>query len=145
MIGAIRRRDILAHPVVTIRCFGWRVFLSTLFADRDQTFLSLLVRAGALQPHESKTPETVERCIKLEFQAQRIYHRLAGRFLGSQPISDMFDALAYQEQTHAELLRLCHEAAVRSSWEEACFEPWKDAVANLERRDGRGGTLSGYD
>jgi len=133
MIGAIRRRDILTHPVVTIRCFGWRVFLSALFANRDQTFLSLLVRAGALQPYPSKAPDAVERCIKLELQAQRIYHRLAGRFLGTPPISDMFDVLAYQEQTHAELLQLCHEAAMRSSWKEACLAPWKDAVANLER------------
>jgi len=25
MVGVIRKRDILAHPLVTIRCFGWRV------------------------------------------------------------------------------------------------------------------------
>ena len=27
MVGAIIKRDILAHPVVTIRCFGWSVFI----------------------------------------------------------------------------------------------------------------------
>ena len=26
MVGAITERDILAHPLVTISCFGWGVF-----------------------------------------------------------------------------------------------------------------------
>ena len=42
MIGAIRKRDILAHPFITIDCFGWSVFLRALTAGRNQTFLALL-------------------------------------------------------------------------------------------------------
>ncbi len=37
MIGAIRKWDILAHPFVTIHCFGWRVFFRAVTADHNQT------------------------------------------------------------------------------------------------------------
>jgi len=35
MIGAIRKRDILAHPFVTIHSFGWQVFFRALAAGRN--------------------------------------------------------------------------------------------------------------
>ena len=31
MVGVISHWDILAHPVVTIRAFGWRVFFRAVF------------------------------------------------------------------------------------------------------------------
>ena len=49
MDGAICKREILSHPVVTIECFGWAVFFRAVFSGRDQTFLSLLQQAGVFQ------------------------------------------------------------------------------------------------
>ena len=134
MIGVICRRNILAHPFVTIRCFGWRVFFRALIAGNSQTFLSLLADTKGLQPPTVKVPELIERCIKLELQAKRIYEWLAGRFLGHKLISDFFNALARQEETHAELLRLCREAASRAVWKEECFAPCRDSIPHLERQ-----------
>ena len=81
MVGVICRRNILAHPFVTIRCFGWRVFFRALIAGRSQTFLSVLADAKGLQPPKVRVPELIERCAKLELQAGRIYEGLAERFL----------------------------------------------------------------
>jgi hypothetical protein len=134
MIGVICRRNILAHPFVTIRCFGWRVFFRALLAGHSQTFLSLLADTKGLRPATVKVPELVERCVKLELQAKRIYEWLAGRFLAHKLISDFFDTLACQEETHAELLRLCREAASRAVWKEECFAPCRHSIPHLERQ-----------
>ncbi len=134
MIGAIRRRDILAHPLVTIRCFGWGILFRALTASQDQTFLSLLIQAGTLQAPKTRTPELIGRCIELELQAKRIYVWLAGRFLGYRAVSEFFDTLARQEENHAELLGLCREAARRTVWKDELFAPWRDAVPRLERQ-----------
>ena len=134
MVGAICRRDVLAHPFVTIHCFGWRVFFRALIADDSQTFLSLLADTKGLQPATVKVPELVGRCVKLELQAKRIYERLAGRFLGHQSVCDFFDSLARQEESHAQLLELCRVVAGRTIWKEECFAPWRDSVPRLERQ-----------
>jgi hypothetical protein len=42
MGGYIRKREVLRHPILIIRSFGWRVFVRCLRADRDTTFLSVL-------------------------------------------------------------------------------------------------------
>jgi hypothetical protein len=134
MIGAIRKRDILAHPFVTVQCFGWQVFLRTLLAGRDQTFLSLLTDANVLQPHEVKVPELIGHCINLERKAESIYERLAGWFAGHPSVKAFFDDLARQEKSHAELLELCRISARREDWLEAHFGPWRDSVRELERQ-----------
>ncbi len=134
MVGVICRRNILAHPFITIRCFGWRVFFRALIAGRSRTFLSLLAEAKGLQPPMVKVPELVGRCVKLELQAKRIYESLAGRFLGHEPLSEFFDTLARQEENHAELLRLCRELAGRSVWKEECFGPCRESIPRLERQ-----------
>jgi hypothetical protein len=134
MIGTIRRRDLLAHPVVTMRCCGWRVFLKALVAGRRVTFLSLLADTKRLQPPTVKVPEFVGRCIALELQAKWIYEWLAGRFIGYDPVREFFETLAHQEETHAELLKLCREVASRAVWKEECFSQWRDAVPRLEQQ-----------
>ena len=134
MVGVICRRNILAHPLITIRCFGWRLFFRALIAGHSQTFLSLLADAKGLHPPTVKVPELVERCVKLELQAKRIYERLAARLLGHRLISNFFETLACQEETHAELLGLCREVAGRSVWKEECFAPCRDAIPHLERQ-----------
>jgi len=80
VIGATCELDVLAHPVATIGCFGWKVFFKAIVAGRSQTFLSLLAEADALLPPSRKVPELVERCIDLELCAERIYRSLARRF-----------------------------------------------------------------
>lgn len=62
MVGAIGKWEVLSHPVVTIRCFGWAVFFRAMFASPDQTFLSLLTKAGLFEP----VPEFIGRCVDLE-------------------------------------------------------------------------------
>jgi len=129
MVGAIRKRDILAHPIVTIHCFGWQVFFRTLIAGRRQTFLSLLADSKPL-----KTPRPfIDRCISLEFRAMCIYQALSQRF-DDQPVRTFFENLAAQEQSHAELLKVCEVAADDGHWEEKQFDPWKDAVSHLEHQ-----------
>lgn len=134
MNGAICTSDIVAHPVATIRCFGWHVFFKALVASRDQTFLSLLAESDALRPAVVKVPRLVDRCVRLERQAGEIYRSMAGRFLGRPPVAAFLDALAEQEEGHAELLELCREAAGRAIWKEEHFAPWRDAVPRLEEK-----------
>lgn len=134
MIGAIRRRDLISHPFVTVRCYGWRVFVRSLTSGRNQTFLSLLAETGYFQPSAITVPELVGRCVDLEKKAKNIYERLAGRFPARPPVSQFFEALARQERAHAELLDLCRSAASRESWLEEHFAPWRDSVPRLERQ-----------
>jgi hypothetical protein len=134
MVGVIRRRNIIAHPFITIRCFGWTVFFKALIVGHSQTFLSLIADTNSLQPPKVKVPELVERCVKVELQAKRIYESLARRFFGHKLISDFLSTLAQQEETHAELLRLCREAANRSIWKEDCFAPCRESIPQLEQQ-----------
>ena len=134
MMGAICRRDIAVHPVITIRCFGWKIFFRALLAGQQQTFLSLLVQTPALQPAAAKVPELVERCIGLELCAKRIYESLAQRFDRFDSVKGFFATLAHQEGDHAELLGLCRAATGRGDWDEKHFDPWRNAVPGLEKQ-----------
>jgi rubrerythrin len=133
MFGAICKRDILAHPIVTIRCFGWRVFLKALVAGRDQTFLSLLNETDVLKP-AGDVSELVDRCVDLELRAKSIYETYAARFTDHIEAKRFFDSMARQEQGHAELLRVCREAAERQRWNDQLFAPWRDAIPTLEQQ-----------
>jgi hypothetical protein len=134
VIGAICRQDILCHPVVTIRCFGWRVFLRALRAGQNQTFLSLLAETPAPPASREKVPEIVGRCIGLELRAARAYESLTRRFEQPESARRFFETLSRQERDHAELLGLCEAAAVRGEWDGKHFDPWRDAVPGLEER-----------
>jgi hypothetical protein len=134
MVGVICRADILAHPFVTIHCFGWRIFFRALSANHDQTFLSLLTDTESLQPPPVKVPELVERCIKLELQAKQIYERLAAWFLGREAVNNFFETLARQEESHAQLLELCRVIGNRTIWKEECFAPCRESIPPLERQ-----------
>jgi rubrerythrin len=134
MVGAIRKRDILAHPVVTIRCFGWPVFLRTVLARRRQTFMSLLAETGSFGPSAVEVPELLGHCVELELQAKRIYEMLSERFADRPPVREFFQTLARQEQSHSEMLELCREAAGREGWLEKHFAPWREAVPRLEQQ-----------
>jgi rubrerythrin len=134
MVGVIRKRDILAHPIVTVRSFGWPVLFRALLARRNQTFLSLLVQAHALRPPTIQVPELLDRCIDLELSARRIYEKLAGVFSDREAVRRFFETLAEQELGHAELLGLCREAAGRQGWLEEQFAPWRNAVPRLTQQ-----------
>jgi rubrerythrin len=134
MIGAIRSGDILFHPVVTIRCFGWRIFFKAIFPWHSETFLSLLQEASYFESAASKAPDILRRCIELELRARRIYTSFAKAFADYKPISGFFADMARQEEHHAELLEVCRIAAQHGSWKTNYFRPWDDSLPALERQ-----------
>jgi hypothetical protein len=134
MLGAISKRDVLIHPATTISCFGWRVFLRTLVAGRNQTFLSVLMREGAFDLSKDKALEVVERCARLEQSAKRIYQSLAERFAAEASVQEFFVALARQEEEHEELLETCRMAAMRGRWDGCAFDSLRESVPLMERR-----------
>jgi rubrerythrin len=134
MFGVIRRRDIIAHPRVTVHCFGWSLFFRALIAGRRKTFLSLVAGSDALPSPTVEVPELLERCVELESRARRIYELLAARFSDRAPVRRFFETLAQHEQEHFELLELCRQVASREGWMEEHFAPWRDAVPQLERQ-----------
>ncbi len=117
---------------MTVRCFGWGVFLKALIARRDRTFLSLLVEASALRPPAIPVPDLIERCVELELKASRIYEGLAERYAKQRELKEFFENLADEEMEHAELLGVCRECAAREGWREEAFRPWRDAIPKLE-------------
>jgi rubrerythrin len=134
MFGAIRKRDVLAHPYVTVHNFGWSVFLRAVIAGRDQTFLSLLAESSAFRSPTVKVPEILGQCVNLEDRARSIYESLAERFSDQKQVSQFFGTLADQEREHHEMLELCRELASRGGWLEEHFAPWRDIVPRLERQ-----------
>ena len=134
MFGVIRTRDIIAHPLVTVHCFGWSLLFRALIAGRRKTFLSLLAESAAPRSPTVEVPELLGRCLDLESRARRIYELLAARFSDRVPVRRFFETLAQQEQEHFELLALCRQLASREGWLEEHFAPWRDAVPRLERK-----------
>ena len=132
MVGAIGKRDVLGHPGITIRCFGWRVFFRTLLAGRNQTFLSILTAAESFRQPTEKAFEIVRRCVRLEQTAHRIYASLAEKFHENGPLREFFAMLARQEREHAELLEVCRIAAMRGRWDGDYLAPWRESVPHLE-------------
>jgi hypothetical protein len=130
MIGVIKSRDILAHPISTIRCFGWGVFFRAVTPWSDVTFLSLLQDAGCFGTPACKAPPILERCIMLEHRAKRLYDALANIFAEQRLF---FACLALQEQHHADLLAVCRAASFRSGWNVNIFNPWQDYLPRLEK------------
>jgi hypothetical protein len=134
MIGAICRQDILTHPVITVRCFGWKIFFKALVAGQRQTFLSLVADANVLHPAPEKFAEFVDRCIGLELYARRIYESLAQRFDQRDSVKGFFATLADQERDHAELLGLCRAATRREKWDGKRFDTRPEAVLGLQEQ-----------
>ncbi len=134
MVGVINQWDILAHPVVTIRCFGWGVFFRAIGPWQSKPFLSLLREHGFLGTGVSKVPTILERCVGLELRAKRIYTALARALADQGLVGPFFAGLAEQEQYHADLLELCRAAAIRHGWKAHLFNPWDDYVPRLERQ-----------
>jgi hypothetical protein len=134
MVGVISKWDVLAHPIMTIRCFGWRVFLRVLVAGRSRTFLSILTQERAFHPESVGALEVVERCIRLEQIAKGVYQSLAERFTADCLIQEFFATLAQQEAEHAELLEMCRVAAIRGVWDLTSLDACRDSLPLVERQ-----------
>lgn len=134
MVGVIDTLDVLTHPLVTIRCFGWRTFWRAMFSGRNKTFLSLLGENRFFEGADPEAATLIERCIHLELRARRIYASLAEALGDNKPLAKFFIALADQEQEHADLLRLCLAAGQHDGWKLGAFSPWRDYLPDLERQ-----------
>lgn len=49
MAGLILRRDVLAHPILVVQGFGWRVFFAALFGSHV-TFLAVVAACARGAP-----------------------------------------------------------------------------------------------
>lgn len=134
MVGAITSWDVLFHPVATVQCFGWQVFLRALSPWHETTFLSLLREASFFGAATSPLTGVLERCIDLELRAERIYSVFAQQFTQSERISPFFARLAAQEREHADLLEVCRALATRGNWHVESVHAWRDRVGHLEQR-----------
>lgn len=134
MIGVITGRDIFAHPIATIRCFGWRVFFRAILPGREQTFLSLLQDCGYFHEEASQAPNVLDHCIGLELRAKHVYQRFARQFADQESVRFFFAGLAEQEQHHADLLRVCRSIVLRGVWRADFFHPWQEHLPELEQR-----------
>ena len=134
MVGVITSWDVLAHPIATIRCFGWQVFFKAVAPWRGRTFLSLLQSAAFPRAATSNVPTILERCIGLELRAKRIYTALAKALDDQGLVGPFFAGLAEQEQYHVDLLELARAAAIRSGWRANLFNPWQDYLPRLEQQ-----------
>ncbi len=133
MVGVICKRDVLRHPDVIVRAFGWRVLFRVLAARRTQTFLSIVMEAGYLAPPDSRSFEILHRCVALELAAKQIYEVLGQRFREWRLVENFFQTLAHQEQEHADLLELCRAEAGRRGWDGKHFDLWRESIPRLER------------
>ena len=134
MVGVITSWDILAHPVVTIRCFGWLVFFKAAVPWQGGTFLSILQSAAFPRAATSNVPNILQRCIGLELRAKRIYTALAKALDDQGLVGPFFAGLAEQEQYHADLLEIARTAAMHSGWKGNLFNPWQDYLPRLEHQ-----------
>jgi hypothetical protein len=134
MVGVITGWDILAHPITTIRCFGWQVFFKAVVPWHDTPFLSVVRDAGFLRPSVSNVPTILERCIALELRAKQVYSVLAKALDDQGLVGPFFAGLVEQEQYHADLLELARVAAIRNGWKASMFNPWHDYLPRLEQQ-----------
>ena len=80
MVGAICKWEVLSHPVVTIQCFGWVVFFRAVFAGPNETFLSLVAKAGVFEQPIKPVTQFIGRCVDLERRVMALYESLSRRF-----------------------------------------------------------------
>jgi hypothetical protein len=133
MIGAIRTRDIVSHPWVTVQCFGWRTFLRALLAEPNRTFLSLLSEDDVFSPIDAEATAILKQCIDLEMRAEKIYLALEEATVEEPRLALFFATLAEQEQEHAELLHVCLAASNRSGWRRGVLLAWRDVLDSLDQ------------
>jgi hypothetical protein len=134
MFGVITNWDILAHPAVTVQCFGWKIFFKAVFSGSENTFLSLLQGANIFGCTTPEMPDLIRRSMDLELRAKRIYDALSKTFSATNSARFFFQALSAQEQNHADLLELCQAVASRVGWKMSYLNPWQACLPRLERK-----------
>jgi hypothetical protein len=134
MVGVINNWDILAHPLVIIRSFGYTIFFRAVFSGRKETFLSLLRSANIFGNCEPELSDLLQRSIELELGAKRIYEFIAGLFPLNRLAHQFFLALSEQEQEHADLLDLCRAATLRRGWKMSYLDTWQAQLPHLEQK-----------
>jgi hypothetical protein len=132
MIGVIRKRDVLRHPVATVQSFGWRVFLRTLRAGQNETFLSVVAEVQAAERVQLHFAPLMESAIACELRTMHVYLALAARFEHELPIKRFLSALASHEQGHAELLRICAQASHHALTDEHRLSRLADLLIPLQ-------------
>ncbi len=133
MLGAICKNDVFWHPIVTIRCFGWNVFWRTLVANREMTFLDVVMENRRQSPEE-RVHVLVSRCKNLELLAERLYLTFAERFAASPQAEDFFRTISTQEHKHAELLEICQAAMEKGQWDEDLLQMLQDGLPAVEQK-----------
>jgi len=134
MVGAITGMDILAHPISTIRCFGWGMFFRAIVPWQHRPFLAMLQDAGWFKAAVADGSSILERCIVLELRAKRVYRILAESLDDQGLVGAFFAGLAEQEQYHADLLEIARAASARCGWKASLFNPWQDYLPRLEQQ-----------
>jgi rubrerythrin len=136
MIGAIRTWDVLRHPIVTIRCFGFKTYVRSLLAGPKQTFLSLLSDFSFFGSCDSQAADIVKQCIDLELRARQLYLNLAATTANNWPLSQFLTELAEHEQEHADLLQLCMAASNNVGWRHKDLPKWRSSLVRLNQEMG---------
>lgn len=134
MKGMIRARDVIAHPAVVIRGFGLKVFLRALLAPKERTFLEIISEGipHPASPEERAITQQLDRLVLQEIHCSKIYKYFADHFLNFPDARQFFQTLSFQEEAHAEIIRVAKvEIARRKIW------PQGDLIAPdiLEKTD----------
>jgi len=133
MVGVIQKRHILAHPFLTIRCFGVVLFFRALWAGPGVTFLSLLKQERSPTTRAATALEILDRCAAAERQSQRIYETLATRFKNQPEVRSFLEQLAREEEQHGEMVELCRQIAADQEWPAESLARWRKAIPVVER------------
>ncbi len=120
MRGVIRKKDILSHPWVVIQGFGLKLFWQTLTAPNSSTFLEL-ISEGLPKPVSEKELELtaqLDKLVSFELRCALIYSQCRERFWHFSAARHLFLNLSYQEETHAEMIRIVKvEIARKNLWD----------------------------
>lgn len=119
MRGLIRARDVIIHPLVVIQGFGVKVFWRALTAPKERTFLELISEGipQPISPEQVAVSHQLDRLILHETHCSKIYHYFADHFTDALEVRDFFKTLSYQEEAHAEIVRVAKvEIARQKTW-----------------------------
>jgi hypothetical protein len=108
MQGVIRRAQVLAHPLVIVESFGFKVLMRALFASARETFLEVVSRCAEEEAHvamdDVDLARTVKRFIGFECRVRDLYRALSHRFAAEADAAKFFRTLSGHEEGHAIVL-----------------------------------------
>lgn len=108
MQGVVKRRQVLAHPIVIFEGFGLKVLVRALLAGPDETFLDVVSRCAEEESRggldQIDLLRTVEHFTSFERRARDIYAGLARQLKGHPDAAKFLARLSNQEEGHAIVL-----------------------------------------